>query len=120
MACWRNVSNASVVLGASPCDLIRERMKLVGFLLHPISRSETWRRLFLSRANRRAGCGTKQTPQKLLAQSRMRTDFHLVSMPISKVPNTASAAKPVYLIGEFFSTFLTGNIFCNCFVCSYL
>jgi hypothetical protein len=95
-------------------------MKLVGFLLHPISRSETWRRLFLSRANRRAGCGTKQTPQRLLAQSKMRTDFHLVSVPIWKGPNTASAAKPVYLIGEFFSTFLTGNIFCNCFVCSYL
>jgi hypothetical protein len=90
-------------------------MKLVGFLLHPISRSETWRRLFLSRANRRAGRGTKQTPQKLLAQSRLRANSHLVSMPIWKVPNTASAAKPVYLIEGIFSTFSTRNILYNRF-----
>jgi hypothetical protein len=46
--------NANVVPCASPFDPIRKRMKLVGFLLHPIPRSETWRRLFIFQALFRA------------------------------------------------------------------
>jgi hypothetical protein len=61
-------------------------MKLVGFLLHPISRSETWRRLFLPRASCDAGYGTKQTPQKPLAQSKMQANVRLVGMPILEGP----------------------------------
>jgi hypothetical protein len=37
---------------ALPCDLRRKRLRLVGLLLHPISRSETWRSLSFFQALR--------------------------------------------------------------------
>jgi hypothetical protein len=37
---------------ALPCDSVRKRMELVGFLLHPVPRSETWRSLSFFQAER--------------------------------------------------------------------
>src|SRR5271155_178452 len=53
-ACSRNAPYVAL-----PFDPGRLRPELVGFLLHPISRSETWRRLLNS----------KVSAQKLLARS---------------------------------------------------
>jgi hypothetical protein len=36
---------------ALPCDSGRKRTELVGFLLHPVSRSETWRSLSFFQAS---------------------------------------------------------------------
>jgi hypothetical protein len=36
---------------ALPCDSVRKRTELVGFLLHPVPRSETWRSLSFFQAD---------------------------------------------------------------------
>src|SRR5579863_4723398 len=58
---------------ALPFDSARMRTELVGFLLHPISRSETWRRLYFSPGN----CSSR-----LLARNRFSSLFHLADVPI--------------------------------------
>jgi hypothetical protein len=45
---------------AYPFGSERVRSKLVGLLLHPISRSETWRRLLILQANSTAAPGAEQ------------------------------------------------------------
>lgn len=52
---------------ALPSDFVRVRTKLVGFLLHPIARSATWRRLI---AQNEMGFYSKYSVPWLLARNR--------------------------------------------------
>jgi hypothetical protein len=64
-----------------------------------------------------------QTAAQLVAPSKLRKSswrrakcgptFTWLACRFEGVPNAASAAKPVYLIGGIFSTFLTGDILHN-------
>src|SRR5438445_170527 len=60
------------MIRTSPHPLIpvrRANPRLVGFLLHPISRSETWRRLFTLRTQRSEGSFSRLMHPELLARS---------------------------------------------------
>jgi len=106
MACLRNDSYVvpcdPIWADALPFDSGRLQPELVGFLLHPISRSETWRRLFILQVPELSAPG---------AEPNSNSGFTWPTCPDRieagrfEEKQCNKSAKTVYLIRRTFSSF---------------